>query len=160
MRFYNTTYHRAVNTTDLQTLVNVTSRKIKAFCKKNVISHLVVSGISGQSIGWPVSYKINLPICVVRKKNEESHGALLEGRGELEDYIILDDLIDSGATLRRIVETIHSYQKEHKGERLGKIIPKCRGIFIFNQKDTSEWRDNETFDCLDGDVPLYFVDIL
>src|SRR5882762_2319865 len=67
-------------------------------------THLVMTGTSGQSVGFPVAYNLGLQTLVVRKKEDEGHGGVFVGtKGELGDYVILDDFIGSGATIRYVV---------------------------------------------------------
>ena len=68
---------------------------------------VVVSGNSGVSMGYAVLAMcrgLDMQLVLVRKANDGSHGAMVEGPMglEIQRYIFLDDLIDSGATVRRV----------------------------------------------------------
>src|SRR5687767_13074290 len=66
---------------------------------KRPITHLVMSGISGQSVGWALSTTLKLPGLVVRKPKERAHSGLIVGQGDVRDYVIVDDFISSGASI-------------------------------------------------------------
>lgn len=69
---------------------------------------VVVSGNSGISIGHAALMLIDFPLVLVRKNTENSHGSPIEGPKGLifYRYIILDDFVGTGDTVRRIVDTI------------------------------------------------------
>ena len=69
---------------------------------------VVVCGMSGAVIGAVVSTLTDLPMVIVRKQKEDTHSWYREqgnssaiGNG---NYVIIDDLIDSGKTVDWIVE--------------------------------------------------------
>ena len=102
-------YHRTFKTEELRRKVDqVVSmiRKWQEYEPQFTISHMVVTGISGQALAWPISYLTSMPVCVVRKDNENHHGLDIQGSGILGDFIIVDDLIDSGRTIERIIAKI------------------------------------------------------
>ncbi len=69
---------------------------------------IAVRGVSGVSIGAAVSYYTSIPLVVVRKDSEQTHSnGTVQGLYELcGDYVIVDDLIDSGATVRAIAREL------------------------------------------------------
>lgn len=67
---------------------------------------VAVTGVSGISMGAIVAYEMNKSLVVVRKEKEESH-SYYKIEGPLEaSYVIVDDLVASGATIKRIVEQL------------------------------------------------------
>jgi len=74
------------------------------------IKALAGCGNSGVPMISAVSYATGLPIITVRKKSETEHvyhsGYDVTGFNEGGSYLIVDDLIDSGATVTRIIESI------------------------------------------------------
>jgi len=71
------------------------------------------SGHSGVLVAAVVGYKLRLPVIAVRKHEEdtgyhsmESVNAILQGT---ERYAIVDDLIASGTTMRRIAGWVEQY---------------------------------------------------
>lgn len=134
-------YHDITDPKNLTKVVDKVADAIKAWMAKQPatlpqITHMVVTGISGQSIGWPVSYKIGLPLAVVKKEGEKGHtSGNIIGTGELGDYVILDDLISSGNTINRVVDQINRAEVQQATpdwETPGKGKPKLRAIFLHN----------------------------
>jgi hypothetical protein len=66
---------------------------------------ICVSGNSGCLSGIPVAFLMNKDIIIIRKPDVNSHttGTIFEGKTN-QRYIILDDQISSGATVRRMIE--------------------------------------------------------
>lgn len=121
-------YHN-INVTPerLKIRVDAMIKAVKKFHSKTPINHIVVQGMSGQAVGWPVGYKLGIPVAVVRKEKEKKSCHAGEspiiGDGHLTNYIIIDDGIYSGATIDRIV----------KAAKKDNSIAKCLGIFLYNQ---------------------------
>ena len=69
---------------------------------------IAARGISGVSIGAAVSYYTSIPLVVVRKDNQQTHSTgIVQGLDHLHgDYVIVDDLIDSGVTVRVIAKEL------------------------------------------------------
>lgn len=80
---------------------------IMAECNADFIA---VCGSSGIFAAAALQMLVETPICMVRKRGEDSHGGKIEGRdGHLyRRYIVLDDFIDSGSTLRHIYSSLPS----------------------------------------------------
>lgn len=133
-------YHDITDPKALMKVVDKAAAKIKAWLESEPhrltapITHVVVTGISGQSIGWPVSYKIGLPLAVVKKDGEKGHtSGTVIGTGELGDYVILDDLISTGATINRVVDQIKLAADLQNGYTTpSRKKPKLRAIFLHN----------------------------
>lgn len=86
----------------LKTLVPKLVKKLK---KRN-FDAIVFRGLSGAMIAPIVAMRLNKTLIAVRK-GEKAHSArTIEGDVGAKSYIILDDLIDSGATVRAIVEGV------------------------------------------------------
>jgi len=95
----------------LEKVVNVVDRKETVarlvFAITDAVSDglpvdaIVCTGVSGMLVAPIVSYLTDIPLTVVRKGND-SH-SMYEVEGVLpESYIIIDDLVASGSTLKRI----------------------------------------------------------
>jgi len=78
---------------------------------------IVCCGISGIVFGLPLARKMGRKIVIVRKDGDGTHSTnRVESdcfANEVGNYIIVDDLIDSGATLERILKEM----KEHSGKK-------------------------------------------
>lgn len=68
---------------------------------------IAVSGLSGLLVGPTVALETNRYLLVVRKLNEQRHSDNeVEGPRGNFNYVILDDFLQSGSTVVRIVECI------------------------------------------------------
>lgn len=85
---------------------------------------IAVRGFSGVIIASVVAAMLNKKMCIIRK--EGSHGREFEGYFGDYDYIIIDDFIDSGRTIEKI---INKMKPQHDG--------KCVGIFLYDQSKKS-----------------------
>lgn len=132
-------YHR-IRTSELTSTVDQTVENIKKLQKKHEFKQIVCTGISGQSIAWPVGYLTGIPVAVVRRKNEESHGSRVENFDPNLKFIILDDMVDTGKTLTRVLDYISNY---HRGVDLD-----CVGVYCYADSST---RPTKTIPTLSGD---------
>lgn len=89
---------------------------------------LVVTGISGLVIGSILSYKINKNLCVVRK-SRKTHSLLKveSGKDTIDSYLIIDDIMDSGKTVRSIIKELR------KAERISGF-KRCIGGIFYDQE--------------------------
>lgn len=107
---------------------------------------IVVHGNSGVSIGFAALTVESFPLVLVRKDNDNSHGSPIEGPDcKVESYYILDDIVDSGATVRRIVDKITKLAQS-KGEP----VPVCRGVILYKQ-----YARIDTLYTEHGEVPCF-----
>lgn len=90
---------------------------------------VVVTGKSGIAMAFAVCMLIDINIVVVRKRGENSHGNPIEGADGtcLGDYLVLDDFVSSGETVRNIRDSIE------ERERLGgcKTKAHCVGVLQY-----------------------------
>ena len=105
---------------------------------------IVVSGNSGISIGHAALMLIEFPLVLVRKNKDNSHGTAVEGplNHKLRRYLILDDFVSSGATVRNICDTLYSQAIERDS-----TPPECMGVLEYtldwaegNQHGAVSWR--------------------
>lgn len=96
---------------------------------------LVFRGISGMAIGFAVADRTEREFAVVRKSPSESSNAsrMVEGY-RCEQYVIIDDLIDTGTTICAILEQM---TKDRPGS-------KCVGIVLYASSYSKHYfEDNE-----------------
>lgn len=132
----NCSYHDSLcSTKTFIQKVNLMSKWVAKAKKELKFDYIVFTGISGASIAWPVCYKLKIPAIVVRKPGEKSHGYPVEGVGanKCKKYIIIDDFISSGNTIRKIIDSIESNDYD-----VGKARAKCIGIFLHNSDNDKE----------------------
>ena len=90
------------------------------------INSLAVTGVSGFVMGGLLSYRTRLPLVVVRKEVDNHSGYSIEFTRMLRDlrYAIVDDLIASGDTVKKIISKIAAHGENddnHANHELLKI---------------------------------------
>lgn len=84
---------------------------------------IAVQGKSGIAMAFAVSMLIDIPIIVVRKPSEGSHGREVEGPNiNIRRYLILDDLVATGSTVRRVVDRLSEYSAYNL---------ECAGVVVY-----------------------------
>lgn len=110
---------------------NKVNEFVKLLRKRKNVNAIVASGVSGITFASAMAYKMKLPLVVVRKKREKTYShaeTMIEGGFNGMQYIIVDDLISSGATMGYIANMIH--------EKHDYVI--CRGYMLYNSTNTSK----------------------
>ncbi len=100
---------------------------------------IAFSGTSGAAMAYILSYRLGIPLICVRKKGDDGHHTrtfggvrgLLEGHIDAATYLIVDDWISSGATVKRIAETIRQRSPNAR----------CVGILLYQGSDWSNWQE-------------------
>ena len=114
---------------------------------QHMFDTIAFSGHSGSAIAYPLSYRMGIPLICVRKSGENSHFVkenpkLLEGHMTTKKYVIVDDFISSGDTVRRMLKTIKDNLPNAE----------CVGMIMFKIRD----RDNFTkAQSLFNGIPIY-----
>ena len=86
---------------------------------------IVFRGISGAAAAFPLSLATNKPLLCVRKPGSHSH-CRVEGAKDFKKYVIVDDFIHSGWTLRTIKRHIKTYCSPNGN------VPECVAIILYN----------------------------
>lgn len=96
---------------------------------------VVVQGTSGVSVGFAALMLHDFPLVMVRKPDENSHGSPVEGPQyhKVKRYIILDDFVDSGETVRRIAAKLNLL-----ADNSGVARPECVGVLCY-KRDAKHW---------------------
>lgn len=117
-------YH-CISENQFKRVVKQTATAIRRLQKLLEFNQIVCTGISGQSIAWPVGYVTDIPVAVVRRKSERGHhGYKVENFSRYKRYIIIDDFICTGDTIRHMVQTIN---KEYADDG-----SQCVGVFCYS----------------------------
>ena len=115
-----------VNHTRFRKLIHLTSKRIKKLQKELKFEAIAFTGHSGSGIAYPLWYYTGIPLICVRKNKESSHtGSLIEGGGEYHRYLILDDFISTGETVKTIMQEIDKYSRIHLTQC------ECVGVFLY-----------------------------
>jgi orotate phosphoribosyltransferase len=91
-------------------IVDETVKAVRKLKKKHKFTALAASGNSGIPLLGAVCARLKMPMLVVRKTKDTQNDSSLVN-GEMESggkYLIIDDLISTGATVERIVRNIQS----------------------------------------------------
>lgn len=103
---------------------------------------IVFRGMSGSLIAPIIAYLMHKSLLVVRKDSENNHsGYSLEGNHPSR-FIIIDDFISSGHTIKTILSDV--------GDRFPNAI--CQGIFLWKSSDP-----DETFGFRGNHIPLHHI---
>lgn len=96
-----------LNPANLPKTVGVLLEQIgKTFCLSNVDS-FVVRGVSGITMGSILSYLTGKTLVISRKGSEDSHArGRIENVSDAGNFVIVDDLISTGATIAEALLTI------------------------------------------------------
>lgn len=78
---------------------------------------LVVTGVSGTVMGGVVAHALGVDLLVVRKEDDNSTHSWNRMEGSLGSrWAFLDDLVDSGATRRRVVAKVREFAEQREVE--------------------------------------------
>lgn len=126
-------------------------KMLRAMIKKSGIEFdtVVCRGISGCLIVPTLADSLRKPFLLVRKKGDGNHsGFLFEGHAGVQKFIIVDDLIDTGSTIRAIL----SAMKDGNSKDTGMPHAQCVGIYLYN---SSCPRDSFETDLNKPGIPVY-----
>lgn len=90
---------------DYKKLITQAAKIIKKFRTKNEFDAIAFTGTSGAALAYPVSAILNIPLICIRKGNNH-YGFPIEGCVSAKKYIIIDDFISAGNTMKKIIKTI------------------------------------------------------
>jgi hypothetical protein len=113
------------NAWEFQTLVDKIAERMVLLHNKHPFDAIAGSGNSGQPLLGALSYKTGIPIISVRKSKDSNHdSSLANGYLNARTYLIIDDLIDTGTTIKRIISSIRTEQQTQR--TYGTV--KCVGV--------------------------------
>lgn len=83
---------------------------------------VAVTGHSGIIVASAALMLVDFPLMIVRKEGEETHGFSIEGRGDhhYRKYIILDDFVSTGNTVRNIETRIT--KRAHNNDQVCELM--------------------------------------
>lgn len=123
------------STRELAATVRWCVKRVLALRAKHRFDSIAFTGISGAAVAFAVSAATGIPITCVRKRSsgsEASHSSCaVEGHVNMERYIIIDDFVDTGATLERVRGAISKAAErwDHDPELVGVVLytgARCR----------------------------------
>ncbi len=148
-------------------------RKACAVIKKTGIEFDAIAfrGFSGALVAPMVACRLRKGFLAVRKRkeNEDCHSShSVEGAVRADcNYIIIDDLISSGATIWHIVNELNEYTYEDYNAEAQNTIThrhtrKCVGVFLYNtwaddDDPSPDWREIHNPEC--DHKPNFYVSV-
>ncbi len=153
MLFKCSIYHgKTYKPCSLKAQVNRVVRNLEKLRKQKKVKFDAIAfrGMSGAAVAYPVSVLAGYHLIAVRKEDHsEHHGRNVEGSEsrKIRRYIILDDFICSGNTIKAI---IHAIDKEKNID----VPPECVGVAIYNKGDSSQKKEVRVDDKL---IPVFSV---
>lgn len=87
-------------------LVPLAAKKLRSIKRKYPFDAIAFRGSSGAALAFPLSYLLKLPLIHVRKGESHYGSGTIEGTISSKRYIIIDDFIDRGTTVKKIISEI------------------------------------------------------
>lgn len=130
---------------DFRKIIDRAAESLRLFDAQYPFDAIAFCGMSGSALAYPLSYMLKKHLLCVRKPDRTvSHSShKVEGVINAKTYIIVDDCIDSGATVKRIREAV-STAKTWDSDR-GNYVnmdTKLIGIYLYMGMDfaTGPWQ--------------------
>lgn len=128
-------------------LVTNTAKALGILGKTLKFNCLAATGNSGNLLAGALSYKLGLPLLIVRKSGDECHDDLKVNGfrpDEAVRYLIIDDLVSSGATVRRIMEQIEKAGQRERADETYRFapVPECAGVLLYDSNQSPWVWDN------------------
>lgn len=111
------------------------------------IDAVAFRGVSGAAVGYPIQYQMGIPVVNVRKSSDDSHTMRDVESCEVHriaSYIIVDDLIDSGDTMREIMGAL---------SKRGVPLAACKAILLY----ADEGDPDDLFYTFGLEIPVYHL---
>ena len=71
---------------------------------------IAYTGTSGALFAIPLALRLRKNLVVVRKPNEQSHGNTIEYLNSCKRCLVVDDFVDTGATIERLIGVLTKQQ--------------------------------------------------
>lgn len=135
-------------------LVDRIADQLEALRKKQSFTGMVFRGLSGAALAYPLSARLHIPLICVRKKDENSHGRDVEGpQANVRRYIILDDFIETGQTIKDLLKAMDDQNKWNKPSKHNRV--RCSGIVLYAEKYSEYW-DKKFFTYKKKKIPIHY----
>ena len=103
-------------------------KSIRKLIEEQKIDALAFSGSSGSAAAFSIGSYIKIPLIYVRKPEEVSHGRAIECNmyEPISRYLIVDDFVCSGKTIKYIYRKIEEYSRSFKNDI------RCAGVWLYD----------------------------
>jgi hypoxanthine phosphoribosyltransferase len=123
-------------------LVPEAVKKVRQLRKEFKFDAIAFSGSSGAALAFPLSFFLKIPLIHVRKGSSHYGSGRIEGTISSKKYLIVDDFIDRGNTMKRIMKSIN--------DDLGKEA-KPVAIFLYDSMRLASFTYNKK------QIPIFFL---
>ncbi len=135
-------------------LVDRIADQLEALRKKQSFTGMVFCGLSGAALAYPLSARLHIPLICVRKKGENSHGFDVEGpQANVRRYIIIDDFIETGATIKALLDEMDHQNKWGNPSKYNKV--RCSGIVLYAEGYSEYW-SQKFFTYKKKKIPVHY----
>ena len=147
----------SVHRTEYEKIIRKVRRKVKTLIDQTGADTLVFTGVSGMAIGFPIARALKLRPVVVRKTLKGTHGNYKVEMGGAPEgkFIIIDDCIETGKTIRRVLREIetycHWYYRCYSSPRISQA--KYVGIVLYD----NQGEGSSHFKTRSASIPVYYV---
>ena len=119
--------------------------------KEIMYTHVLCRGHSGVTMASVIAARAKKSLIILRKDGESSHGSLIEHNCDesiQQSCVFVDDLIDTGATLKAVVKAL--------GNSILQV--KLEAVIFYNQsmQDAAEHK-KVLVNMIMGDIPVYWL---
>lgn len=115
-------------------LVERVIKRVEKLRKKLKFDTIAFRGSSGAAMAFPVACRLRLKLAHVHKtKSHAYRQGDVEGTDEARRFLIIDDFVESGSTLKKIVQSMD--------RAYGLKNALCVGVLLYNE--CSEWREKK-----------------
>lgn len=137
----NTEYLKALDYRSAQKIL-ARAEKLLSKIKFDAIAY---TGASGSLIAPALAFRMNRGLILVRKEKNTHSGSKVEGHIDVERYIIVDDFVTSGKTVKRIAREVkaHCYQAKLVG--VYEYHYRCKLIGKLNTAKSAHWHIEDVF---------------
>jgi adenine/guanine phosphoribosyltransferase-like PRPP-binding protein len=99
------------------------AKVLRKFRRKVPFEAIAFTGTSGAALAYPLSYLLGVPLICIRKSTRDNHfGYKIEGCMTADTYIIVDDFIESGSTIKKVRKSVENEIEDAK----------CVGIYLYH----------------------------
>ena len=150
----------SVQRTGYENIIKKVRKKVKTLMDQTGVDTLVFTGVSGMAVGFPITRSLKLRPVVVRKTTRGVHGyhkVEIDG-APTGKFIIIDDCIDTGKTIRRILKEIETYRCWYyrcNPDYQAGSPPECVGIVLYGEGESIT--NLYHFKTKSSSIPIYYI---
>lgn len=127
---------KVINTKSLALVVSEAVKLLRP--KRDSFDGIAVRGASGLLVGPTVALRLHKQLIIVRKMGENHHSQSSVEGVYCPKYIILDDMIETGETLKTIRDTVENYTWGYQKMVPYRPIqsPQLTGVYLYDHLDS------------------------